>query len=80
MTTEKNESTPPHRPAAESAVLTDVEARMSDAEYAAHADKLLADAQAASRVAGRVCGECTACCTVLQVVELKKASNRALSL
>ncbi len=52
----------------------DRESNLSDAEVAAHADKINAATQARHGVADRVCGDCTACCTVMGVAELNKAT------
>ena len=52
----------------------DMRANMSDAEYAVHVDKINADIQARHGVASRVCGECTACCTIMAIAELNKAN------
>ncbi|HEX4147050.1 MAG TPA: hypothetical protein VHY91_26365 [Pirellulales bacterium] len=69
----ENRATPASRETT-SAVPPDVEAKMSEAEYAAYQDLLHAEVKGQNGVAGRVCGECTACCTVLTVHELKKGS------
>jgi hypothetical protein len=50
------------------------ESKMSEAEFAAYQDQAHAEVKAQNGVADRVCGECTACCTVLAVNELKKVS------
>src|SRR5665213_2690643 len=39
--------------------------------------QLLHGGEATNRAAGRECGECTACCTVIAVHELQKANNQA---
>jgi len=50
---------------------------LSDADYAVHIDQVHAAIKARHGVADRVCGDCTACCTVMGVRELKKASYQA---
>jgi hypothetical protein len=52
----------------------ELEAKMSEAEFAAYQDRAHAEVKAQNGVADRVCGECTACCTILAVKELNKAS------
>ncbi len=56
--------------------LKDMPSNMSEAESAAHIDKINAETQARNGVANRVCGECTACCTIMAIAELKKANYR----
>lgn len=41
----------------------------------AEVEAKMAEIQRQHHVAGRVCGDCTACCTILQVVELNKPIN-----
>jgi hypothetical protein len=50
---------------------------LSDADYAVHIDQVHAATKARHGVADRVCGDCTACCTVMGVRELNKASYQA---
>ena len=50
---------------------------MSDADFAVYVDKINAETQAHNGVANRVCGECTACCTILAVGELNKANYQS---
>jgi hypothetical protein len=49
------------------------------ADFAAHAERINAETQSSNGVAGRVCGECTACCTVMGVAELNKANYQPCS-
>ena len=58
----------------ESSNLKDMPSDMPDADFAAHVDKINAQVQARNGVANRVCGECTACCTIMAVAELNKAN------
>ena len=55
----------------------EIDAAMSDADYAAHVDSYNAAVKARNGVAERECGECTACCTVLAVAELNKPAYQA---
>jgi hypothetical protein len=64
---------------AETSGLQEMESTMSDADYAAYVDKVNAEIQASNGVANRVCGDCTACCTVMGVVELNKANYQPCS-
>jgi hypothetical protein len=52
---------------------------MSNADYGVYVDKINAEIKARHGVADRVCGECTACCTVMAVGALYKASYRRCS-
>ncbi len=52
----------------------DITPNMPEADYAIYLDKANAETKARNGVANRVCGECTACCTVMGVAELNKAN------
>lgn len=59
--------------------LNDIESKMSEADYAIYVDKVNAETKARNGVANRICGDCTACCTVMGVAELNKANYQPCS-
>jgi hypothetical protein len=53
---------------------SDVESNMSDADDAVYGAKVNVEPSPLVGVANRVCGECTACCTIMAVDELNKGN------
>jgi len=71
---DRNRALPGKSDRTESSERNNVESNMSDADDAVHGYKANAENAAFQGETNRACGECTACCTILAVDDLKKGN------